>query len=341
MTATYHRIVLASRPHGWPTVDNFRLEELPMPPLASGEIRVRNHFLSLDPYMRGRMNDAKSYAVPQKLNETMGGGTVGEVVESRHPDFAVGDTVRGMLGWADYGVAPAAGLTKIDARGIPLSAFLGVLGMTGMTAWYGFNRILEPKTGETLVVSAASGAVGGVVGQLGRIAGLRVIGLAGGAEKCHYVTEELGFDACIDYKTAADAKGLAGLISAAAPRGVDMHFENVGGDILNAVMTLLNPFARVAICGLIADYNTRPGDLPRSAIVAPGYFLTARFKMQGFIISDHLDSWPEGLGVLAGHVASGRIKYRETFADGLAAAPEAFLGLLQGRNFGKQLVRLQ
>jgi NADPH-dependent curcumin reductase len=337
---TYQRIVLASRPHGWVTADNFRLEEASMPALAEGEIRVRNHFLSLDPYMRGRMNDAKSYAVPQKVGETMGGGTVGEVVESRHNSFAVGDTVRGMLGWAQYGVSGAQGIAKVDARRIPLSAYLSVVGMTGMTAWYGIHKIMEPKPGDTVVVSAAAGAVGSVAGQLARIAGARVVGLAGGDDKCRYVTEELGFDACIDYKTAADAKALAALISAAAPKGVDAHFENVGGDVLNAVMSLLNPFARVAICGLIADYNSIPGQVPKSAILNPGMFLVSRFKMQGFIVSDHLDLWPEGLGALAGHLAAGKLKYRETVAQGLASAPAAFIGMLKGHNFGKQLVRL-
>ena len=339
MSESYQRIVLVSRPNGPVTADNFRLEEVATVPLADGEVRVRNHFLSLDPYMRGRMSDAKSYAAPQKLDETMGGGTVGEVVESRHNRFAVGDTVRGMLGWAEYGVSAAGGLEKVD-KSMPLSAYLGVLGMTGMTAWYGVNKILEPKAGETLVVSAASGAVGSVVGQLGRLAGLHVVGLAGGPEKCRYVTEELGFDACIDYKTAADAKGLAKLIAAAAPRGVDNHFENVGGDVLNAVMSLLNPFARVAICGLIVDYSMLHGETPKSAILNPGVFLTARFKMQGFIVSDHMDLWPQGLGELADHVRAGKIKYRESIADGLAAAPRAFMGLLKGENFGKQLVRL-
>jgi NADPH-dependent curcumin reductase len=341
MSDSYRRIVLASRPHGWATVENFRLETAPMPPLGDGEVRVRNQYLSLDPYMRGRMNDAKSYAMPQKLDETMGGATVGEVVESRNQHFAVGDSVRGMLGWAEYGVANAQAIAKIDTKAIPLSAYLGVVGMTGMTAWYGYNKIMEPKQGETVVVSAASGAVGGVVGQLARIAGVRVVGLAGGAEKCRYVTDELGFDACIDYKKADDAKSLAAMISAAAPKGVDAHFENVGGDVLNAVMTLLNPFARVAICGLITDYNNKPGHVPKSAIMNPGMFLVARFKMQGFIVSDHLNLWPEGLGVLAGHVAAKRLKYRETVAEGLAAAPAAFIGMLKGENFGKQLVRLQ
>jgi hypothetical protein len=340
MAKTYRRIVLASRPHGWVSEENFRLEDAPIPSLGDGEVRVRNHFLSLDPYMRGRMNDAKSYAAPQALNETMGGATVGEVVESKDRNFAVGDTVRGMLGWAEYGVSTAQGLGKVDARQIPLSAYLGAVGMPGMTAWYGFNKIMAPKPGETVVVSAAAGAVGSVVGQLARIAGVRVIGIAGGPDKCRHLTQDLGFDAYIDYKQAADAKSLAAMIAAAAPKGVDAHFENVGGDVLNAVMTLLNPFARVAICGLIADYNTKPGQMLKSAIVNPAIFLVSRIKMQGFIVSDHLDLWPQGLTELAGHVAAGRIKYRETVADGLGAAPAAFVGLLKGQNFGKQLVRL-
>jgi NADPH-dependent curcumin reductase len=340
MANTYRRIVLASRPQGWVNEANFRLEETPMPALGEGEIRVRNRFLSLDPYMRGRMNDVKSYAMPQQLNETMGGATVGEVVESRDANFAVGDTVRGMLGWAEYGVSTAQGIGKVDVRHVPPSAYLGAVGMPGMTAWYGYNKILAPKAGETVVVSAAAGAVGSVVGQLARIAGVRVVGIAGGPEKCRHVTQDLGFDACVDYKAAEDAKALARMISAAAPKGVDAHFENVGGDVLNAVISLLNPFARVAICGLIADYNTTPGQTLKSAIVNPAMFLVARFKMQGFIISDHLDLWPEGLTALAGHVAAGRIKYRETIADGLAQAPAAFIGMLKGQNLGKQLVRL-
>jgi NADPH-dependent curcumin reductase len=340
MAETYRRIVLASRPHGWVTEANFRLEDAPVPVLNDGEVRVKIHFLSLDPYMRGRMNDAKSYAQPQKLDETMGGGAVGEVVESKDAAFVPGDKVRGMMGWAEYAVAPAHALSKVDSRAIPLSAYLGVVGMPGMTAWYGYHKILEPKPTDTVVVSAASGAVGSVVGQLAKIAGVRVIGIAGGPDKCRYVTEELGFDACIDYKTADSAKALAAQLAAVAPKGIDAHFENVGGDVLNAVMTLLNPFARVAICGLISDYNTAPGQVPKSAILNPGLFLAARFKMQGFIISDHLDLWPQGLSELGAHVAAGRIKYRETVANGLAAAPAAFIGLLKGENFGKQVVRL-
>src|SRR5258707_2537776 len=340
MVNSYRRVVLASRPHGWVSPENFRLEETAILPLGEGEVRVRNQYLSLDPYMRGRMNDAKSYALPQMLNETMGGAAVGEVVESRSSHFAVGDTVRGMLGWAEYGVSKPEGIAKVDARRIPLSAYLGVVGMTGMTAWYGYSKIMEAQAAESMVVSAAAGAVGSVVGQLARIAGVRAVGIAGGPDKCRYVTQELGFDACIDYKTAADAKSLAGLIAAAAPKGVDAHFENVGGDVLNAVMMLLNPFARVAICGLIADYNTAPGQMPKSAIMNPAMFLVARFKMQGFIIADHLNLWPEGLTALGGLLASGKLKYRESIAEGLAAAPSAFIGMLKGQNFGKQLVRL-
>jgi NADPH-dependent curcumin reductase len=340
MSKNYKRIVLASRPRGWCNEDNFKLEEVPIPQLKDGEVLVRNHFMSLDPYMRGRMNDAKSYAAPQSLNETMQGGTVGEVVESRHADFKAGDKVRGMLGWSEYGVGTPPGLSKIDTRHIPISAYLGAVGMTGMTAWYGINKIMEPIAGQTVVVSAAAGAVGSVAGQLARIAGARVVGIAGGADKCRYVTEELGFDACVDYKTATDVKSLTALISATAPKGIDAHFENVGGDVLNAVMNLLNPFARVAICGMIADYNNAPGTVPKSAILNPAMFLVARFKMQGFIVSDHLDLWPQGLTELGGHVAAGRLKYRETIAEGLASAPAAFIGLLKGHNFGKQLVRL-
>jgi NADPH-dependent curcumin reductase len=340
MADSFRRVVLASRPHGWCNTENFRIEETAVPALGEGEIRVRNKYLSLDPYMRGRMNDAKSYAMPQMLNETMGGAAVGEVVESRSNQFTVGDSVRGMLGWAEYAVSKPEGIAKVDAGRIPLSAYLGVVGMPGMTAWYGFNKIMEPKAGETVVVSAAAGAVGSVVGQLARAKGIRVVGIAGGPDKCRYVEEELGFDACVDYKAAPDAKSLARMIAGVAPKGIDAHFENVGGDVLNAVMTLLNPFARVAICGLIADYNATPGQMLKSAIVNPAMFLVARFKMQGFIISDHLDLWPQGLTELGGLVASGKLKYKETIADGLEAAPAAFIGMLKGHNFGKQLVRL-
>jgi NADPH-dependent curcumin reductase CurA len=340
MANTYRRIVLASRPTGWVVPENFRLETLPIPSPGPSEVLVRNHYLSLDPYMRGRMNDAKSYAKPQEIGATMIGGTVGEVVASNHPGFAVGSHVRGMLGWSEFGVADGKSLAPIDTRRIPISAYLGVVGMTGMTAWYGYHKIMAPKAGETIVVSAASGAVGSVVGQLAKLAGVRAVGIAGGPDKCRYVTAELGFDACVDYRQAKDVKELAKLLGEAAPNGVDAHFENVGGDVLNAVMSRLNPFARVAMCGLITDYNNEPGEDPKSAIRNPAMFLVARFKMQGFIVSDHLDLWPQGLSELGALVSSGKLKYRESVASDLAAAPAAFIGLLRGKNFGKQLVKL-
>lgn len=329
--AANRRIVLASRPTGAVTDENFRLETDAIAPVGEGQLLVRNKWLSLDPYMRGRMNDARSYAAAQPLNETMIGGTAGEVVESRHPKFSVGDQVVGYLGWQEYGISDGKQLMKVDTRQIPLSAYLGVVGMPGVTAWYGLNRIIEPKAGETIVVSAASGAVGSVVGQLARLAGCRAIGIAGGLEKCRYVTDELKFDACIDYKTKDVAKALKDT----APAGVDGYFENVGGEIMEAVLPRMNAFGRIALCGLIAGYGGEP--IP---IRNPTWFLISRLKLQGFIVSEHLDLWPAALTELAGHIAAGRIKYRETIAQGLENAPAAFIGLLQGRNFGKQLVKL-
>lgn len=340
MADTYQRIVLASRPEGWVTTDNFRQETVPLEQPGEGQVLVRVHYLSLDPYMRGRMNDTRSYSPPQPLNETMVGGTVGEVVASRHPGFAAGDKVVGHLGWQEYGLSDGQGLRKIDDTRIPLQAYLGPVGMTGMTAWYGFHKVLEPKAGETLVVSAASGAVGGVVGQLAKLHGMRAVGIAGGAEKCRYVVEELGFDACVDYKQAADAQALYKLLKEATPDGVDCLFENVGGDLLNATLARLNNYARVAICGLISDYNNAPGELPRSALINPSILLITRARMQGFIVSNHLELWPQGLKELGELVGQGKLKYRESIAEGLSSAPEAFIGLLQGRNFGKQLVKL-
>jgi NADPH-dependent curcumin reductase CurA len=328
---TFQRIVLASRPRGAVVPENFRLETVAVPELGDDEVLVRNHFLSLDPYMRGRMSEAKSYASAQPLNETMIGGTAGEVVASNHPDFAVGDTVVGMLGWAEMGVSDGALLRKVDATGIALSAYLGVLGMPGMTAWYGMNQIMRPVRGETILVSAASGAVGSAVGQLAKLHGCHAVGIAGGPEKCAYVVEELGFDACIDYK----AGNLAADLAAAAPKGIDALFENVGGAGFDAALPLMNPFGRIALCGLIAGYN---GD--DLAVRNMRFILTSRLSMRGFIVTEHLDLWPQGLGELGQLVADGKLKYRETVAPGLAAAPEAFIGLLKGRNFGKQIVRL-
>ena len=332
------QILLASRPAGEPTVDNFRLVETPVPALADGQVLVRHHYLSLDPYMRGRMNDGKSYAQPQPLDAVMIGGTVGEVVESRHPGFAAGDTVVGMGGWQQYSVVDATllgMLRKVDTTHIPLAAYLGAVGMPGVTAWVGLTQIIAPKEGETVVVDAASGAVGSAVGQLAKARGCRVVGLAGGADKCAYVTDELGFDACIDYRQHPDLKSMLRALKEAAPNGIDGHFENVGGLILDAVMLRMNAFGRIAFCGMIAGYNGEP--IP---MANPSLILVSRLKLQGFIVSEHMNLWPQALKELGTMVATGKLKYRETVAEGLAAAPEAFLGLLKGRNFGKQLVKL-
>ena len=333
-----HRIVLASRPAAEASADNFRLEAVPMPALQTGQVLVRNHYLSLDPYMRMRMNDGKSYAAPQALGEAMVGGTVGVVLASQHPDFAAGDSVAGMGGWQEHTVFDASTpglLRKLDASQIPLSAYLGAVGMPGVTAWVGLNHIIEPKAGETVIVSAASGAVGSVVGQLAKARGCRVVGLAGGADKCRYVVDELGFDACIDYKQHPDFKSLAAALDAAAPQGVDGNFENVGGLILDVVLSRMNAFGRVALCGLISGYEGQPLTIHNARLL-----LTQRLKLQGFIVSEHMSLWPAALKELGSGVASGRIKFRESVAQGLASAPEAFLGLLKGRNFGKQLVKL-
>jgi NADPH-dependent curcumin reductase len=333
-----HRIVLASRPTTDPTADNFRLEELPVPALQDGQVMVRQHFMSLDPYMRGRMSDAKSYAVPQVIGDTMGGGAAGEVIESKHPGFAVGDHVVGMGGWQEIAVLDAkqpGALRKVTAGPVPLSAYLGVVGMPGVTAWYGLLQIIQPKEGQTIVVDAASGAVGSVVGQLAKARGCRVVGLAGGADKCAHVVGDLGFDACIDYKQHRDAASLAAALDAAAPAGVDGLFENVGGLIFDVVLSRMNAFGRVAVCGLISGYN---GEL--SPLANPRLILTQRLMLQGFIVSEHPQAWPQALQELGGLVATGKLKYRESVAQGLAAAPQAFMGMLKGHNFGKQIVKL-
>lgn len=331
MTTTYQRIVLASRPKGEVSADDFRLETLAVPELKEGEVLVRNHYLSLDPYMRMRMEETKSYAAPQAIGETMIGGTAGEVVASKNPRFATGDKVVGMLGWAEMGVSDGVMLRKLDTTHIPLSAYLGAVGMPGMTAWYGLTQIMQPKSGETIVVSAASGAVGSVVGQLAKLRGCRVVGIAGGAEKCAYVVDELGFDACVDYK----AGNLQADLAAATPDGIDAVFENVGGEVFDASLARMNPFGRIALCGMIAGYDGEPLPIKNTRVL-----LTMRLSMRGFIVSEHMDLWPEGLKELGMLVATGKLKFRESIAPNLAAAPEAFLGLLKGKNFGKQLVKL-
>jgi NADPH-dependent curcumin reductase CurA len=325
------RIVLASRPRGQVVPDNFRLETVEVPALADGQLLVRNDWLSLDPYMRGRMDDVRSYVQPQALDEVMGGGTAGEVIASRHPGFAEGDKVVGRLGWQRYAVSDGTGLGKVDTSRIPLSAYLGCVGMPGVTAWYGLTQIIAPKAGETVVVSAASGAVGSVVGQLAKARGCRVVGVAGGPDKCRAVVDEFGFDACIDYKAGRLREDLA----AATPQGIDGYFENTGGEVLDLVLARMNAFGRIAVCGLIAGYDGQP--IPVNNIRA---ILVSRLKVQGFIISEHPEFWPAALAELGEAVATGRLRYRETVAQGLESAPEALIGLLKGRNFGKQLVRL-
>lgn len=332
MQGPNRQILLVSRPTGWPTPDNFRLVECAHPPLAHGQVRVRNHWLSLDPYMRGRMNAARSYAEPQALDAVMIGGTAGEVVESRNARFAPGAKVVGRLGWQSHGVDDGTGLRIVDDTCIPLQAYLGVVGMPGVTAWYGLNEICRPQTGETLAVTAASGAVGSVVGQLAKQRGCRVIGVAGGEAKCRYAVEELGFDACVDHK----AGRLREDIEAAAPQGIDCLFENVGGEIFDTLLTRLNPFARIALCGLVSQYNAR-APYPVQNLAA---LLTQRVRLQGFIVSEHLDRWPAALAELGQGVAEGWLRYRESVVQGLEQAPQALIGLLRGENFGKQLVRL-
>lgn len=337
-TPMNQQMLLVSRPSGEPTPANFKLVQTAIPALADGEVLVRHHYLSLDPYMRGRMNEGKNYAAPQPLNAVMIGGTVGEVVRSRHERFQVGDRVVGSGGWQLYSVVQAGQpgtLRKVDTTRVPLSAYLGAVGMPGVTAWYGLTQIIEPKAGETIVVSAASGAVGGVVGQLAKARGCRAVGIAGGREKCDYVVRELGFDRCIDYKAMKSVDMLSAALADCCPNGIDGHFENVGGMILDAVMQCANAFARIAMCGMIAGYNGEP--IP---LAEPRLILTSRMKVQGFIVSEHMQLWPQALAELADRVGNGSLKYRETVAEGLENAPEAFIGLLKGRNFGKQLVKL-
>ncbi|MBV8620586.1 MAG: NADP-dependent oxidoreductase [Curvibacter sp.] len=332
------QIVLDNRPQGEATTGNFKLVQSETPTLQDQQVLVRHHFLSLDPYMRGRMNESKSYAQPQPLGEVMIGGTVGEVVESRHPRFAPGDKVVGMGGWQEYSVVNAQEpgmLRKVDTTHVPLSHYLGAVGMPGVTAWYGLVKIINPKAGETVVVSAATGAVGSAYAALAKARGCRVVGIAGGPDKCAYAVEELGFDACIDYKVHGDLKSLSQALKQACPNGIDGYFENVGGYILDAVLLRSNAFARVAVCGMIAGYDGQPLPLANPALI-----LVNRLKIEGFIVSEHMEVWPEALAELGQLVGSGKLRPRETVAQGIEAAPEAFLGLLKGRNFGKQLVKL-
>jgi NADPH-dependent curcumin reductase CurA len=329
--ATNLQILLDHRPTGKMSPDNFRVVKTPVPTPGPGQVLVRQQFLSLDPYMRGRLSDAKSYTAPQPVGEVMQGGSVGIVEASNNPRFKVGDAVVGMGGWQRYALSDGRGLNVVDAKAIPLQAYLGPVGMPGITAWYGLKKIIEPKPGETVLVSAATGAVGSVVGQLAKIAGARAVGIAGGPEKCAYAVQELGYDAWVDHKSPNFAEEL----KAAVPNGVDGLFENVGGEPFQQALRHLDTFSRVAICGLIASYEGAPTSLPNV-----GIFLVKRFKMEGFIVSDHLNLWPQAIAELASLVAAKKLTWRETIRDGLENAPQALVDLLRGENFGKMLVRV-
>lgn len=332
------RFVLASRPVGAPTPENFRLEREALPALEDGQLLLKTLYLSLDPYMRGRMSDAPSYAAPVQIGEVMTGGAVNRVEQSRHPKFQVGDLVVGATGWQSHSISDGRNIIPIPS-GLPSpSMALGVLGMPGMTAYMGLMDIGQPKAGETLVVAAASGAVGSVVGQVAKIKGLRAVGVAGGAEKCKYVVEELGFDACIDHKAPDFAEQLA----KACPKGIDIYYENVGGHVFDAVVPLLNPKARIPLCGLIAGYNAT--EAPKGPDRLPALqrtLLTKRVRIQGFIVfDDYGDRQPEFISAMVPWVREGKVKFREDVVDGLEQAPQAFIGLLEGRNFGKLVVRV-
>lgn len=326
------QVLLASRPSGWVKESDFRIAETPVPAPKDGQVLIRSRYLSLDPYMRGRMNDARSYAAKVEIGEVMTGETVGEVTESKNPKFKAGDTVAGRVGWQRYALSDGSDLRKVDPSLKPLSAYLGAVGMPGVTAWIGLFDIGQPKPGETVVVSAASGAVGSVVGQLAKLSHCRVVGIAGGKEKCDYVVKELGFDACVDHR----GDNLKQALADATPNGIDVYFENVGGPILDMVLARCNPFARIPLCGMVSQYNATDPYGVRSLMVAVGM----RIKLQGFIVSDHMSRWPEALQRLGQWVREGKIKYRETVTEGLENAPRAFIGMLKGENFGKQVVKI-
>ena len=326
------QVLLAARPSGRVEESHFRIVESDTPRAGEGEFVVRAHYLSLDPYMRGRMDDSRSYAAKAAVGDVMVGTAVGEVIESRHDKYRAGDFVETRTGWQLYGTSNGGGVRKIDPGYVPLSAYLGAVGMPGVTAWIGLNEHGRPKAGETVVVSAAGGAVGGVVGQLAKLQGCRAVGIAGGRAKCDYVANELGFDACIDYK----AGNLDADLAAACPKGIDVYFDNVGGPVLDAVLLHMNAFSRIALCGQISGYSDPDALTVRNFRC----FLINRIQLRGFICSDHLVLWKAALKELGTLVHEGKLKYRESIAIGLENAPKAFIGLLDGRNFGKQLVKL-
>lgn len=330
------RIVLASRPHGRPTADNFRVETQAVPEPADGQVLLKIRYLSLDPYMRGRMNDAKSYAAPVPIGGVMEGGTIGEVLVSRHGDFVPGDVVVSHSGWQSHAVADGAGLRKLDASA-PLTTALGVHGMPGFAAYVGLLTIGQPKAGETVVVAAASGPVGSVVGQIAKIKGARSVGIAGGEDKRRALIDEFGFDVALDHRSPTLAQELA----EACPGGIDVYFENVGGKVFEAVFPLLNQFARVPVCGLVAEYNSSgPFDAPDRLPIVMRDILSKSLTVRGFIQRDYLEQRPAFYDEMAGWISSGQVRYREDIVKGLENAPEAFIGLLEGRNFGKLIIQL-
>ncbi len=337
METRNRRVVLAARPRGEPKETDFRLETAAVPSVAEGQVLLRTLYLSLDPYMRGRMNATRSYAAPVEIGQVMEGGTVCEVVESRTAGLRPGEIVLAHTGWQEYATADAAGLRKIDPSLAPVSTALGVLGMPGMTAYTGLLNIGQPREGETVVVSAAAGAVGSVAGQIAKIMGCRAVGIAGGQRKCDYVRNELGFDACVDYRSERFSRDLR----VACPNGVDVYFENVGGQVFETVMPFMNLFGRVPVCGLIAHYNaTEPPPGPNRVPAVMSAILTRRLTFRGFIVRDFASQEPDFLRDMAAWVREGRVKYREDIVDGLDNAVRAFQGLFHGRNFGKLLVRV-
>lgn len=338
MSDQMQRVVLASRPEGQAREENFRLETASLPQPGDGEVLVKVHYMSLDPYMRGRMNAGKSYAPPVEIGGTMTAAGVGEVIASDSAAFAVGDFALGMFGWASHACLPATELRKLDPDMAPLTTALGVLGMPGFTAWHGLQAYGRPQAGETLVVAAATGPVGAMVGQLAKRAGLRVVGIAGGADKCKLAVETFGFDACLDHRAHADAAALSDALAAACPDGIDIYYENVGGKVLEAVLPNMNSFGRIPLCGMIAWYNSAETGLTAPAIWRD--VLTKFLSVNGFIIFNHYDRYPAFLAEVAPLVASGQIKYLEDIAEGLENAPKAFLSMMQGGNTGKQIVKL-
>jgi NADPH-dependent curcumin reductase CurA len=337
MTQTNRQILLVSRPNGEPTLDNFGTVESEIPQPGPGQMLLRSIYLSLDPYMRGRMSAAKSYAPPVELGQVMEGRAVAEVVQSNLPGYQHGDVVFAPLGWQEFAVSDGQGVRKLDPTLRPLSYALGVLGMPGMTAYTGLLNIGQPKAGETLVVAAASGAVGSVVGQIARLKGCRVVGIAGGPDKCRFVKEELGFNECLDHR----ATNLAGRLEAACPKGIDIYFENVGGAVFDAVLPLLNNFARIPVCGLIAHYNATelpPG--PDRVPLVMHQVLIKRLTFRGFIVWDFAAQMPQFLADMSTWLREGRLQYKEDITDGLENAPRELIGLLRGKNFGKKIIRV-